>query len=258
MTVGAGLLAVEWQSPPGVGAVMTTRVGGASFAPWHALNLGDHVGDLPDHVARNRGVLQAAADLPAAPRWLRQVHGARVVLLDGLPAGEPPEADASVATRPGIVCAVLTADCLPVLLAARDGSAVAAAHAGWRGLAAGVLEEAVGQLRERAAPGVALQAWLGPAIGPTRFEVGHDVRDAFLANDPGAQAAFSPTTGERWLCDLYQLARRRLGVAGVQDITGGGFCTYGDEARFYSHRRDVQHRRLAGTGRMAALIWRRH
>jgi len=257
MPDAAGLLAVDWDAPPGVGAAMTTRVGGASIAPWQSLNLGDHVGDQPEQVARNRSGLRAAAQLPDAPRWLRQVHGTRVVLLDALPPGESPEADAAVTTRAGIVCAVLTADCLPVLLAACDGSAVAAAHAGWRGLAAGVLEATTRQLRECATPGVALQAWLGPGIGPTRFEVGNDVRDAFVAGDPGAQAGFSPTPEGRWLCNLYLLARRRLAAAGVQQITGGTYCTYDDESRFYSHRRDVQHRRLAGTGRMAALIWRR-
>lgn len=257
MPIAAGLLAVDWDAPPGVAAVATTRLGGASHGAWQSLNLGDHVGDRPEHVALNRSGLRVVAGLPDAPRWLRQVHGTRVVQLDASPPGEPPEADAAVTSRAGIVCAVLTADCLPVLLAARDGSAVAAAHAGWRGLAAGVLEATTGQLRECATPGVALQAWLGPGIGPARFEVGNEVREAFLANDPGAHAGFAPTPAGRWLCNLYLLARRRLAAAGVQQITGGTYCTYDDEGWFYSHRRDVQHRRLAGTGRMAALIWRR-
>lgn len=256
MDLEAGLLAVEWNPPRGVHAVMSTRVGGASAPPWRSLNLGDHVGDQPDRVAQNRERLRRSAGLPTGPRWLRQVHGSKVALLDALAPGGVPEADAAVAAGAQTICAVLTADCLPVLLAAKDGSAVAAAHAGWRGLAAGVLEAAVDQLRAHATSGAALQVWLGPAIGPTRFEVGDDVRDAFVAHDSDAQGSFAPAPAGRWLCDLYALARRRLAAAGVGDISGGGHCTYEEEALFFSHRRDVQHRRLAGTGRMAALIWR--
>jgi YfiH family protein len=223
----------DWQGPRGVRALVTTR----------------HAGDL----AQIRSLLP---QLPAPPRWLRQVHGVAVADLDMLPpAAAEPVADASVTARPGVVCVVRTADCLPVLLAAADGSAVAAAHAGWRGLAAGVLENTVQALAARATPGTQFTAWLGPAIGPGRFEVGEEVRDAFLAADAGAGEAFVPGRHGRWMCDLYLLARRRLGALGITDVSGGGGCTYADEARFYSHRRDVQHRGLAATGRMASFVW---
>ena len=250
------LLRPRWQAPAGVVALCTTRVGGASAAPWASLNLGTHVGDDPAAVAQNRRRLQVAAALPSVPGWLRQVHGIQVADLDALPAGGDPEADAAITGRPEVVCAVLTADCLPVVLAATDGSLVAAAHAGWRGLANGVLEATVAAIRARAGARIALSAWLGPAIGPAHFETGDDVRSAFLAADPGADAGFSPGRAGRWQCDLYQLARRRLEAVGVGDIGGGGFCTYAEEDRFYSHRRDVQHRGLAATGRMATLVWR--
>lgn len=248
---------VDWggTAPPGVGAVASTRAGGVSAAPWDALNLGAHVGDAEGHVAENRRRLRAAAGLPAAPRWLAQVHGVAVADLDALPEGVVPEADAAVSSRPGVVCAVLTADCLPVLLAAADGRAVAAAHAGWRGLAAGVLEQTVASLRAKLPAGAPLLAWLGAAIGPANFEVGEEVRAAFLAHDPAAASAFTPGSPGRWLCDLYALARQRLAALGVTSVAGGGLCTYADDARFYSHRRDVQHRGLASTGRIASLIW---
>lgn len=250
----ASFVPVEWPAP-GVRALYTLRTGGASAAPWDTFNLGDHVGDDPAAVAANRAALVVAAGLPAAPRWLRQVHGVTVADLDQ--SGDAlPEADAAVTAASGRVCAVLTADCLPVLLAAADGSAVAAAHAGWRGLAAGVIENTVVALRRHAAPGVALQAWLGPAISARHFEVGGEVRAAFLDADPGAGGAFARGEGQRWYCDLYLLARRRLAALGVTVTGGGHFCTYAGESRFFSHRRDVQHRGLDGTGRMAALIWR--
>lgn len=222
-----------WQAPRNVRALVTTR----------------EAGDL----ARIQSILP---QLPASPRWLRQVHGVAVAALDLLPpdAAEP-VADASVTTTPGTVCVVRTADCLPVLLAASDGSAVAAAHAGWRGLAAGVLENTVRALSARATPGAHIIAWLGPAIGPGHFEVGSEVRDAFLAADAGAGIAFAPGRAGRWMCDLYLLARRRLGAVGVTNVSGGGSCTYADEARFHSHRRDVQHRGLGATGRMASFVW---
>jgi YfiH family protein len=199
----------------------------------------------------------ALPDLPAPPRWLRQVHGIAVADLDAMPAGAAePVADAAVTTRRGTVAVVRTADCLPVLLAAADARAVAVAHAGWRGLAAGVLEASIAALRARIAPGTALLAWLGPAIGPGHFEVGGEVRDTFLAADAGAAGAFTRGRADRWMCDLYLLARRRLEAQGVTAVYGGGFCTYADESRFHSHRRDVQHRGLDATGRMASLIWR--
>lgn len=223
----------DWKVPRSVRALVTTREAGEP--------------------TRIQSVLP---QLPAAPRWLRQVHGVAVAELDVLPpdAAEP-VADASVTAIPGTVCVVRTADCLPVLLAAADGSAVAAAHAGWRGLAAGVLENTVQALSARATPGAHLSAWLGPAIGPGHFEVGGEVRDAFLAVDAGAGVAFEPGRAGRWMCDLYLLARRRLGNMGITDVSGGGSCTYSDEARFHSHRRDVQHRGLDATGRMASFVW---
>lgn len=224
----------DWQAAPGVHALVTTRAAGDQAIPRHAL-----------------------PSLPGVPRWLCQVHGVAVADLDRLPAEAPePVADAAVTTRPRVVCVVRTADCLPVLFAAADGSAVAAAHAGWRGLAAGVLEAAVAALRQRVAPSIALRAWLGPAIGPESFEVGEEVRAAFLAADAAAGTAFVKGREGRWLCDLYTLARRRLAAQGVTDVSGGGLCTYADEARFFSHRRDVQHRGLDATGRMASFIWR--
>jgi hypothetical protein len=248
--------APRWRAPPGVHALFTTRNGGSSAAPCNSLNLATHVDDAPGAVAENRGRLRAAAALPSEPRWLRQVHGTAVVDLDVPAAGHEPEADAAITTQPGIVCAVLTADCLPVLLAADNGTVVGAAHAGWRGLAAGVIEQAVAAMRARVAPGVALTACIGPAIGPRHFEVGPEVRDAFLRNDAAANAAFTPGSPGRWYCDLVQLARSRLAALGVEDVTTSGRCTYEDEARCFSHRRDVQHRGLASTGRLAALIWR--
>lgn len=230
----AACIMPDWHAAPGVRALSTTRAAGDMARP----------SSVPP-------------GLPAAPRWLRQVHGIAVADLDHLqPDGEAPPADASFTTRAGVVCVVRTADCLPVLLAACDGSAVAAAHAGWRGLAAGVIEATVSALRERCGSGLTLQAWLGPAIGPGHFEVGEEVRTAFLDADAGAVNAFRPGRDGRWLCDLAALARRRLAACGIQQIAGGGLCTYADEARFFSHRRDVQHRGLDATGRMASCIWR--
>ena len=221
---------------------MTTRAGGVSQAPWAGLNLGDHVDDDPAHVAANRARLRQ--QLPAEPGWLRQVHSARVVEL-GL---EPnPEADAAFTRQPGQVCAVLTADCLPVLFCDRAGSVVAAAHAGWRGLAGGVLETTVAALQ--VAPGEVL-AWMGAAIGPQAFQVGDDVREAFVAQHPESAAAFVPQPEPgKWLADIYALARIRLRQAGVGTIFGGGLCTFNEPDRFYSYRRD------GVTGRMASLIW---
>jgi YfiH family protein len=225
--------------------VVTTREHGASRGPYAGLNLADHVGDDPLAVQQNRSRLRAALELSEEPVWLRQVHGTRCVRLDTLEEG-PVEGDASVAFSPGGVCAVLTADCLPVLFADRAGSRVGAAHAGWRGLAAGVLEATVAALDSDPQQ---LVAWLGPAIGPDRFEVGGEVRAAFLDLDPGAEACFRPGQGDRWLADIYALARRRLQAAGLSEIHGGGFCTHLEAERFYSYRRD------GATGRMASLIW---
>jgi YfiH family protein len=213
-------------------------------APYDALNLGDHVGDDPGAVAANRELLAQALRLPAEPRWLQQVHGTRVVDAAGITA--PVAADAAYAREPNVVCAVLTADCLPVLLCDLGGRVIAAAHAGWRGLAAGVLERTVTAMR---VPGSELLAWLGPAIGVVAYLVGDEVRDTFLAHDPAAAAAFRPGAGGGWHADLYLLARQRLQSHGVNAVYGGEFCTFQEAARFYSFRRD------GVTGRMASLIW---
>jgi len=244
---GLPLIRPDWAAPARVQAVATTRAGGASGHPWASLNLGDHVGDDPATVERNRELLRDALELPGDPAWLRQVHGTAVVAAGQ--AGDRPTADASWTTSPGVVCAVLTADCLPVLFCNRAGTHVAAAHAGWRGLLAGVLESTVAWL---AADGVrpdSLLAWLGPAIGPASYEVGAEVRDAFLRTDPAADSAFRPHRPGHWRLDLYQAARQRLGRAGVTAISGGDFCTLAEPDRFFSHRRDGQ------TGRQATLIW---
>jgi YfiH family protein len=232
----------EWSAPPGVRALVSTRSGGVSLPPYESFNLGDHVGDAPAAVARNRAILRS--HLPAEPKWMKQVHGITVTSADT--AGGPAEADAAVAFQPGSVCAVLTADCLPVLFCDRRGTRVAAAHAGWRGLAAGVLEASVAAMQCEPA---GILAWLGPAIGPRAFEVGEEVRDIFVRDLPASAAAFVPGQAGKWLADIYELARLRLARAGVQQASGGGFCTYTDAERFYSFRRDK------ATGRMASLIW---
>ncbi len=238
-------LVPDWPAPAGVRAVTTTRRGGASEGPYAAFNLAAHVGDDPARVAVNRAALRARLALPAEPAWLAQVHGTTVV--DANPRDNPPEADASVADRPGVVCAVLTADCLPVLFCTRDGTLVAAAHAGWRGLAAGVLEATV---RALGGPPGELLAWLGPGIGPDAYEVGPEVREAFVCADPRAADAFAQgKRADRWLADMYALARLRLASAGVTAVYGGGLCTYRDRERFFSYRRD------GATGRMATLAW---
>ena len=233
----------DWPVPTGVNALITTRAGGVSTGPFASLNLGVRAGDDPQAVAANRTRLNAL--LPQAPRWLRQVHGSLVVEADTL--SEEPEADAAIARRPGTVCAVLVADCIPVLLADRAGGTVGIAHAGWRGLARGVIENTV---RTMASAGRDLIAYLGPGIGPAAFEVGNDVREAFLARDAGAAAAFKPHTEGKWLADLFLLARQSLQRAGVREIHGGALCTYSDTQRFFSYRRSRT------TGRMAAVIWR--
>jgi YfiH family protein len=238
-----GFLQPEWAAPAGVRAAMTTRRGGVSQAPYASFNLAQHVGDDPAAVAENRRRLRAALALPAEPAWLEQVHGARVAIL---PSQAEDPADGAVTFGHGAVCAVLVADCLPVFLASRGGDRVGLAHAGWRGLAAGVVEATIAALDCDPAT---LVAWLGPCIGPDAFEVGGEVRDAFLAGDPAAASAFRAGRGDRWLADLPALARRRLAKAGVADVSGGGLCTHSDRARFYSYRRD------GATGRMAALAW---
>lgn len=237
----------DWPPIPGVRALTTMRRGGVSAPPLDSLNFGTAVDDAPEALEENRRRLAQAARLPSAPRWLRQVHGTTVADLDALL--QPGSADAAVTRLPGVVCALLTADCLPVLIARRDGDAVAAAHAGWRGLAAGVIEATLDALG--APPGDELVAWLGPAIGPAHFEVGGEVRAAFLVSDPQAEAAFVENPRGRWQCDLYALARRKLATRGVSAIYGAEHCTFAETDRFYSHRRDG-----GRTGRMATLIWR--
>jgi YfiH family protein len=231
-----------WDAPANVRTLVTTRNGGVSLAPWHNCNLGDHVGDDPAAVVENRHRLRE--HLPSEPVWLKQVHG--VTCVDAQ-VSVSNEADAAFTRSPGVVCAVLTADCLPVLLCDAAGSVVAAAHAGWRGLAAGILESTV---RSMGVPGEQIMAWLGPAIGPDNFEVGGEVRKTFIAHDPLAAAAFAQRTNGRWLCDIYQLARQRLAALGVCRIASADFCTVRDTERFFSYRRD------GITGRMASLIWR--
>ncbi len=233
----------DWPAPANVKSFITTRAGGVSGGAYASLNLGLRTGDDPQAVAVNRKQLRAA--LPQEPKWLKQVHGDSVVEADRL--AEAPEADAAIARKPNTVCAVLVADCIPVLLTDRAGTAVAIAHCGWRGLASGVLENTLTQM---SLPPGQIIAYLGPGIGPRAFEVGADVRDMFLAVDAQAQAAFTPHAAGKWLADLYLLARQRLAHAGVSSIHGGGLCTYSDSQRFFSYRRDRT------TGRMAALIWR--
>ncbi|AHF73243.1 yfiH [Candidatus Sodalis pierantonius str. SOPE] len=238
------LILPDWPAPSQVGACSTTREGGVSQAPWHSLNLGDHVGDDPDAVAENRPRLRALAHLPAAPHYLTQVHGVDVVVLEDA-APTSLRGDAVYTRRPGEVCVVMTADCLPVLFCDRGGREVAAAHAGWRGLCAGVLEQTLAAFQ---APRADILAWRGPAIGPTAFEVGAEVKDAFTRHDPAAAGAFVPR-GEKYLADLYQLARLRLRTAGIRAIYGGKHCTVQENNTFFSYRRD------GVTGRMATLVW---
>ena len=232
----------DWPAPVRVRALSTTRSGGVSRAHFASMNLALHVGDDPQDVAENRRRLQKRIGVPVA--WLEQVHGREVTEAD--PAATP-VADALLTRRAGLACAVMTADCLPVLLCDRAGSVVAAAHAGWRGLAAGVLEATVERM---ATPPEELLAWIGPAIGPAAFEVGEEVRAAFVGQHAGAEAAFVPGshTG-KWLADLGRLARQRLARLGVEAVYGDASCTHADAGRFYSHRRDGR------GGRMATLVW---
>jgi YfiH family protein len=247
----------DWPDlPAGVGALTTLRGGGVSRAPYDdgagggGLNLGSHVGDAIDAVERNREALRVWALLPAAPAWLTQVHGTSVLDAATVTAAAN-SADASIAVGSGAVCAVMSADCLPVLLCDRDGRVVGAAHAGWRGLLNGVLENTVQAMRTAGTGTGRITAWLGPAIGPQRFEVGPEVHAAFVARDRRHDAAFKalPDTPGKYLADIYSLARLALAEAGVDRISGGGLCTVSDAARFYSYRRD------GVTGRFASLIW---
>lgn len=258
MRAAPGWIVPDWPLPAGVHAVCTTREGGVSAGPYASLNLGDHVGDAAEAVSANRRIFAAA--LRARPVFMQQVHGSRVAHLSSATA-DGVQADACVTTEPGIACTIMVADCLPVLFATADGKAVAAAHAGWRGLAGphgqGVLEAACRALSTASGAGAAeTLAWLGHCIGPRAFEIGPEVKAAFEATDPGCAALFMPHGSGKWLADLPGLARRRLQALGVQRIHGndGGtaWCTVADPSRFFSHRR---YRGVSG--RFAAAIWRR-
>jgi YfiH family protein len=239
------LLYPDWPAPANVRAVSTTRRGGVSAAPFDSLNLGLHTVDDTASVIRNRQRLLSALQLPRQPTWLKQVHGSGVI--DAGALNGPAEADASYTHRSGPVCSVMVADCLPVLLCARDGSCVAAVHAGWRGLAAQVIAACVACLQCSADN---LLVWLGPAIGPQAFEVGPEVRDVFLQLDQGNKECFVAGQGDRWLADIYALARRQLKTLGITAIYGGDRCTVSESEWFFSYRRDG-----SNSGRMASLIW---
>lgn len=234
----------DWPAPTPVRAVITTRTGGYSQAPYRSLNLAEHVGDDPIVVAKNRTLLRESLQLPSEPMWLQQVHGREVAERGGSESGNC--ADAATTKATGEVCVVMTADCLPLLLCNRSGTRVAAVHAGWRGLADGVIEAAMAKFSE---PGEELLAWLGPAIGPNEFEVGGEVRERFIAGNPADAAAFVAKGSGKWLADIYALARSRLQAANCGYIGGGNCCTVTESERFFSYRRE------GITGRMAALIW---
>ena len=236
----------DWPLPRGVRSAITRRNGGVSQGAYASFNLSDYVGDAIEAVARNRRRLREILALPEEPCWLRQSHGAEVIHLKSRSVS-PPEADAAVTATPGVVLAVLTADCLPVLACSRDGRYVGAFHAGWRGLLAGILERGVAALP--IAP-EELLIYLGPAIGPEHFEVGPELRAAFVAEDAAATEAFHPGKADRWLADVHMLARQRLRRIGVRSVFGGTLCTVADPMQYFSYRRD------GVTGRMASLIWK--
>ena len=246
--MGTAWIDAQWPVPAGVHGFTTVRHGlGVSAPPFDDFNLGLRAGDEAQAVETNRALLVEHASLPSAPCWLRQVHGTQVQRFDR-PAMEEVEADASVTSEAGVVLAILTADCLPVLFCADDGREIGGAHAGWRGLSGGVLENTLAAMRT--APD-RVRAWLGPAAGPQAYEIGREVFDAFVSLDAGAESAFVATRPDHWRVDLYALARRRLQAAGMAPdrIHGGGLCTISDPQRFFSHRRDQR------GGRMASLIW---
>lgn len=245
MTNSIHFIQPNWPAPPNVKTLQTTRTGGVSQGAYASLNLGAHMNDDPLAVAKNRQLLSDY--LPSEPVWVNQVHGVEVI--DAAASGCLENADASFTTKPNVVCVTMTADCLPVLLCDKKGTVVAAVHAGWRGLCDGVIEAAVAKMQ---VPANEILVWLGPAIGSDAFEVGDDVREQFMAKDSKAALAFRPH-GDKWLCNIYQIARQRLNALGVTEIYGASvnedFCTYTDKARFFSFRRDNV------TGRMASMIW---
>lgn len=237
-------ISVNWPAPDSVRAIITTRNGGQSLTPYASFNLAEHVGDNPISVQKNRQALVRSAQLPAEPLWLRQTHSTRVI--DASQWQADVEADAIICDAPNQVCVVMTADCLPILITDKSGSQIAAVHAGWRGLLDGIIENTLAKFN---APASELMAWLGAAIGPEAFEVGPEVKEAFVAIDSRAESAFVPSHSDRFLADIYQLARQRLSAQGVSAIYGGDYCTYTEKERFFSYRRD------GITGRMATLIW---
>ena len=246
-------LVPDWPAPANIHAATTMRTGGVSRGAFSSLNPAIHVGDDTNQVGLNRQIIREMLDLPAEPVWLDQVHSNRAVKVVNPPyppfekggRGDLQQADASYTDQPGIVCAVLTADCLPLLVSSSDGTQVAAIHAGWRGLLAGVISNTLAAMQEQD-----FLVWLGPAIGPNSFEVGAEVRDAFLHKSMEFNPAFKAQNNGKWLADIYQLARVELAAIGITKVYGGTHCTFTDQERFYSYRRDAQ------TGRMATLIWR--
>ncbi|MEQ4778738.1 purine nucleoside phosphorylase YfiH [Providencia huaxiensis] len=238
------LIFPDWPQPNNIASCSTTRAGGVSLPPFDSLNLGDHVGDIPNAVSENRQRLEKLAQLPQQPVWLEQVHGTDVLDLVGKKVHNR-QADAVYSNQVGQVCAIMTADCLPVLLTNQAGTEVAAAHAGWRGLCHGVLENTVAQF---ISPANEIIAWLGPAIGAEKFEVGQEVKAAFVNQSSDLASAFIPYN-DKYLADIYLLARKKLQAIGVTKVYGGDFCTVTDKNRFFSYRREGK------TGRMASLIW---
>lgn len=234
----------NWSAPAHIKALTTTRYGGVSAAPFDSLNLGDHVNDAPLKVKQNRHILTQRAELPESARWLSQTHGDEIIDSNQWTSGA--QADGIISNTLNHVCPILTADCLPILLCNRQGNTVAAIHAGWRGLANGIVERAIANFSGNVQD---ILVWLGPAIGPEQFEVGQDVVDAFIRNDVLAKKCFRQTDDIHYMADIYLLARQRLNALGVSEIYGGQFCTVNDPERFFSYRRDK------ATGRMATLIW---
>ena len=233
----------DWPAPANIRAATTLRTGGVSKHPFTSLNPATHVGDNPESVMKNREIIKTMLDLPTEPIWLKQTHSNRAIA--ATINNEPLDADASFTNQPGVVCAVMTADCLPLLVCSTDSSEVAAIHAGWRGLVDGIIDHTIAALQNKD-----LLVWLGPAIGPKQFEIGDEVRAAYLAKSAEYNSAFKPRSSNKWLADIYQLARINLAMLGIDNVYGGGFCTATDHEHFYSYRRDNK------TGRMATLIWR--
>ncbi|WP_411726163.1 peptidoglycan editing factor PgeF [Methyloglobulus sp.] len=243
MKTNSHWLQPDWPAPSNVHAAMTLRTGGVSQGDYASLNLAAYVGDNPDLVSQNRQIIKTLLNLPSEPAWLNQTHSNRAVKATAM--SSPPQADASYTDQPGVVCAVLTADCLPLLVCAANGTEIAAIHAGWRGLLDGVIDNTIAAMQNRDA-----LVWLGPAIGRERFEVGAEVRTAFVTKSADYIAAFKKHSHNKWLADIYQLARLNLAALGISKVYGSNFCTVTDHERFYSYRRDKD------TGRMATLIWR--